>query len=641
MAGIVGLYHFDARPVHEEELRRLTKILFHRGPNASGIWINGEVGLGHCARHGILEFTQNGPLVGEAGYLILTADARIDNRAELLSLLDWNDRLPREVSDEELILGAYARWGERSPEYLLGDFAFALWDRGQQRLFCARDHLGLKPFYYSQLKSSFAFASEIKALRALTWVPHCLNNTRIADYLMQMTEDKEATFYTGILRLPPAHVLSVTPGGVRRWCYWELDPHKELNLKSDSDYEEAYRERFVEAVRCRTRSMVSVGSLLSGGLDSSAVTCVARNLLDSNRDQPMDTFSLIFDNVPQSDERPFIDAVLAQGGFNPHYVHGDRIHPFNDIDRMLWHIDEPFFTPNLFHHWYLYQAAHSQGVGVVLDGFLGDSVVSHATRYLTELAATGQWITMLRETYTIAKVLGSRRRHSWRLLKEYVLTPLVHEPVQRTWDKLKNPDLPPFPSTPFINLDFARRVGWMDRAKAFGQDAPRTRHSVKEEHFAELTSGVLPSALEIVNKAATAFGITPRFPFSDRRLMEFCLAVPATQKYRDGWTRVIVRKGLRDFLPEKIYSRYGKKYTGHAFFWTLLFLAQEELSALVFDKLTIAEEYVNVEALQQTYRKILAHQTDDWQHQAVRDSIFGIWHAAMLTRWLETQKDKN
>src|SRR3989441_8528576 len=258
---------------------------------------------------------------------VLTADARIDNRAELLAALGRGV----EATDAELILGAYQRWGERAPEHLLGDFAFAIWDGRREVLFCARDHFGVKPFYYHHAPGRlFAFGSEIKALLALAEVPRRLNETRVADYLVPLLEDKEITFYEEIVRLPPAHRMTVSRDGMRIEQSWALDPTREIRLKSDAEYAAAFREIFTEAVRCRLRSAFPVGSMLSGGLDSSSIVCVARKLLAEDGGGKLHTFSAIFPDVPECDEREYIEAVLGGHGVKPHYVRGDRLSPLAD-----------------------------------------------------------------------------------------------------------------------------------------------------------------------------------------------------------------------------------------------------------------------------------------------------------------------
>ena len=173
---------------------------------------------------------------------------------------------------------------------------------------------------------------------------------------------------------------------MRLHCYWSLDPTSELRLGSDEEYAAAYREMFTEAVRCRLRSAFPRGSHLSGGLDSSSVTCVARKLSQQTDTARWHTFSNIFEDVPQCDERPFINAVLAQGGYIPHYIHADRSSPLMDLERVFWHQEEPAIGPNHFLPWQLNRAASQAGVRVVLDGFDGDTTVSHGAVRFTELA---------------------------------------------------------------------------------------------------------------------------------------------------------------------------------------------------------------------------------------------------------------
>jgi asparagine synthase (glutamine-hydrolysing) len=205
MSGIAGIYFLDGRSVDNVDLERMVARLAHRGPDGKGVWSEGCVGMGL----GMLWTTPESlheklPLMNQRGDLVITADARIDNRAELIAKLNLTDSPPGDITDSELILASYERWGERCTDKLLGDFSFAIWDGREHALFCARDHFGVKPFYYYYLSERiFAFASEIKALLCLKEVPRQLNEVRVADYLVSMFDDKAITFYQDILRLPP------------------------------------------------------------------------------------------------------------------------------------------------------------------------------------------------------------------------------------------------------------------------------------------------------------------------------------------------------------------------------------------------------------------------------------------------------
>ncbi len=277
MSAIVGIYYLDNRPVNSLHLDHMLKSLAHRGPDGAEAWQEGPIGLGHGRLWTTPESVQEKlPLVNKTGDFILTADARIDNRNELIAALEVTDRPSHEITDGELILRAYERWGEYCPEKLLGDFAFALWDRRRQVLFCARDPFGVKPFYYYHSDRIFAFASEIKALLCLPEVPRRLNEVRVADYLLSILEDKVITFYWEIFRLPPGHGMTVGRERVLIRSYWSLDPTYAIRYDSNEEYAEAFHDLFREAVCCRLRSAFPIGSTLSGGLDSSSVVCMAR-----------------------------------------------------------------------------------------------------------------------------------------------------------------------------------------------------------------------------------------------------------------------------------------------------------------------------------------------------------------------------
>src|SRR5437899_3351224 len=239
MSAIAGIVRLDGAPADPANLERMLERLAHRGPDGHGSHIADSCGLGHRMLWTTPEsLHERLPLMNPTGDLTLTADARIDNRDELCSLLS----APSTVTDADLILQAYARWGERCPEHLLGDFAFALWDARRGLLFCARDHFGVKPLYYHHRPGRlFAFASDITRLLVLSDVPRRLNETRVADYLVPLLEDKEITFYEEIVRLPPAHRMTVDREGIRRQEYWSLDPEREIRLGADDEIAATFR----------------------------------------------------------------------------------------------------------------------------------------------------------------------------------------------------------------------------------------------------------------------------------------------------------------------------------------------------------------------------------------------------------------
>lgn len=643
MSAIAGIYYLDNRTVDPADLGRMVDILAHRGPDGCNIWSEGSIGFGHrmlwTTPESLLETL---PLVNESGDIAIVADARIDNREQLIAALNFSDRPVEKITDSQLILAAYEKWGENCPEQFVGDFAFAIWDGRKQLLFSARDHFGVKPFYYYYSGRTFIFATEIKGILCLSEVPRRLNEVRVGDYLTSTFDDTAITFYQEIVRLPPAHSMTVSHEGIRLQSYWSLDPYREVRLSSDEEYAEAFREIFTEAVRCRLRSAFPVGSLLSGGLDSSSITCMARKLLMQNGGEPLPTFSAIFDDVTECDERAFINAVLAQDGLEPHYVHGDKLSPLGELDRVLWHQDEAVFAFNLFLNWNLYGVAKGRGVRVLLDGFDGDTTVSHGVRYLDDLARAGRWGTLTTEVRGYARNFNlSPWTLLWSYWRYYGLDPIisrfqVFKLVQRIWLALKRRTLRaiyPSGNRPVwsynLNPTFAQRIRLKERCQALLKDRSSPPQSQREDHYRTLTWGVMPNTLEALDRASAAFSIEPRFPFWDKRLVEFCLALPPEQKIHQGWTRVVMRRAMSDILPVEVQWRGGKSNLGPNFNHVLLTFGRERMEEVILQNPEAIEEYVDITALRAAHQRFVSGEA------SVDADAISIWKALSLALWLQ------
>jgi asparagine synthase (glutamine-hydrolysing) len=549
------------------------------------------------------------PLQQSAGPLVLTADARIDNRAELISALDLTAYSRETLSDSALILHAYARWGENCPEKLLGDFAFVVWDEHRQRLFCARDHFGIKPFYYYHRPGQlFVCASEIKALLSLAAVPRRLNELRVAEYLVPIFEDKTITLYRDIHRLPAAHSLSTSREGIQLRRYWSLDPSRELRFGSDEEYSEGFHDIFTKAVRCRLRHAFPVGSMLSGGLDSSAIVGAARQALAEEGHPPLYTFSAIFPSLAEVDhridERSYMDVVLAMGGCEPHYVHADQVSPLAEI---LWRGDEAIPAPNLYMDCLLFNAAKQKGARILLSGWDGDSTVSHGYEYLEELARTGQWKTLLAEAGALSQRLANPYATPQRIVWEFGLRPLIPEWLARSWRMLRGRKDPPL--TPIhapVNAAFAKRIGLEDRIHALLDERSTPVQNAREEHYRCLNSGLLVYGLELLDKAAAASAVELRFPFCDRRLLEYCLALPPRQKLHEGYDRAVMRRAMAEALPQKVKERIHKGSLSVNFKRRLLENERETIERVIVDNAPIIEEYVDMPSLRAAYDRYAA-----------------------------------
>lgn len=613
MSGIAGIHSTDGRPIEVTDLNHMLATLKHRGPDGCGSWCEGPVGLGHRMFQETPEsLLEQQPCFHAEARLALTADARIDNRDQLIRQLDLAAEDPALLSDSRLILLAYARWGEDCVDHLLGDFAFALWDGRQHALFCARDYIGVKPFYYAFLKNRFLFASEPKGTLCLQAVPDELNDEMIANYLANDLEDKEITFHKGLFRLPPAHVLRVDKQGLRFRRYWQPDNVRELRLSSDDEYAQAFRETFSESIRCRLRSAFPVGSDLSGGMDSSSVTCMARDLLAlEGQGRKLKTFSATFDHIPRVDEGRYQDSVIAAGGIEPHKVSMEHLGPLRSyLDGQL-HMDYPYQGYSYYMSAGLHSKMNDDGVRILLEGLGGDDVVNHGYAFLSTLARGLQLARCYREGRAFAKVHGYPVSHVlWRL----GVRPVTPTFLLSLWHLLRYGEVPqqtPLLRDSTISRGLLERTGVMERAReqALAANKPLT---LRERHGKAFTSGLVAFVFEEADHLGYARSLVARHPFYDRRLAELCLSMPHDQKLSGGWTRVVLRRAMEGILPAENQWRTDKSDLSPHFHSKLRGQERELLLETVEHVTPLIAPYVDVETLRdQCSRYLSDNQTNN------------------------------
>ena len=557
------------------------------------MWIDDAAALGHRMLYTTPEsLAEIQPVVRAREGLVLVSDARIDNRDELIALLGRDCGVG--TSDSDIIAAAYVRWGVRCVDRLIGDFAFAIWSARDRSLFCARDPMGVKPFYYLAAEHFFAFASELKGILAVPGVSGTIDEEQVALFLGCALEDPARTIYKEFRRLPAGHTLHVSRGAATLSRYWTPESTPDVRFAKDRDYIEAFRDRFAAAVAARLRSSHPVGATLSGGLDSSSIVCMARALRGPNA-RALDTFSVVFPHLPERalrliDERSYIEAVIRGGGIDSHIVNGESLSPLRDLDRTLWHLDEPHAAPNLYLHWGMFEAARGAGVRVFLDGFDGDSAVSHGFGRLTGLTRAGDWTTLESELALFSAHHGTGADLA---LREYVLPhlgDLARRGEARSWARLATALVQRFPLArrevartyglrqlmPAALLGFTRAVRDRDAherslltpnlarllqrhtKRSATADWRRFAPSEREAHIEGVSQPLYQLTLDIADKSAAAFGIEPRYPFFDRRVIEFCLGLPEEQKFADGWPRVLLRRAMEGILPAEVQWRASK-----------------------------------------------------------------------------------
>ena len=638
MSAIFGIFYSNERLVSENDIQKMSDILSHRGSDADNIWRDRYIAFGHRMLWTTPEsLVEKLPATSLDGNFTITADARIDNREELISQLQLADTAEI-ITDSQIIIAAYQKWNSACVERLIGDFAFAIGDRTERKLLCARDPYGVKPFYYYYAAGTFIFATEIKAILCLSEVSDRPNDLTIAYYLQGTFQNRVDTFYQDIFKLPPASRLEVGNDNISIQKYWTPNLDKTLKLNSDGEYAEAYLEVFTQAVNCRLRSNFAIGSTLSGGLDSSSIVCVARELLQQQRHK-LKTFSAIFKEATASDETPFIKSVVEQGGIEPYYIQADRFGPLTDWQEMLWHLDKPFGA-NLYLHWNLYKEAQKQGTRIFLDGFFGDDAVFHGWEYLIDLARTFSWWKLSREVKAAARVHGYNYGKSLRnYIKNYSLPvarryirDLLPLPLLQIWHKTRRLETPQLLPKPIISQKLLRKTDFKDR---LAEDLHQQQQSIeyiptsKESHYYGLLSRGITIGLEEDNAIAAAFSLEPWFPFTDTRLTDFCLSIPVEQKMHRGFTRSIVRRALAAYLPDRVRLRPDKGDLSAGFHYGLFNVERETLENTIAQSKPFIEQYVDCSVFESQYARYL--------DRPCSGSIPSVLLAVELALWLKQQ----
>ncbi len=614
MSAIAAIYNLNGKPIQPRTLLKMSEKLKHRGGDRFGILSEENVGFVHQMRFTTPEsMHENLPLKTSDESYFLTCNARIDNRSELINQLEFNEKKAEEIPDGEVVLEAYRKWGEDCPSKLIGDFVFAIYDKRERKLFAARDALGVKHFYYYyEPKKLFALASEIKALFEIEEIKRELNEEQLIEYLVSCAEDKENTFFRNIKRLPSTHALSVSENELKMRRYWQPSTD-EIKLKTDGEYHEAFKEKLTAAVYPRLRSAFPVGSFLSGGLDSSAIVCIASDYLKENDQPPLETFSAIFPTVAETDsridERRYMQSVIDKTACRSHFVKVDDDNPLREIKKICEYADHPVGAPNVYMDWEIYRAARDAGVRVLLSGTDGDSTVGHGYEDFTRLAFRKMYGRLFREAFALNKNMP-RRMHSlkrsiWhRGVKQTIPPSLIK--IWRTVRRRKPEDyeISPIQFPLHYNaLQPELRVSFdlENRLREFQQKNYPPDASPAELHWRGLTGGHFSFMLEQLEKISAAFGIEARYPFFDRNLVEFCINLPPGQRIYKGWTRSIFRHAMKDILPEDVRWRTDKSDIGAGIKLNLLKYGRREIEEAIGASSAALEKYIDIDALRKTY----------------------------------------
>jgi asparagine synthase (glutamine-hydrolysing) len=624
MSGIAGIFNLDGRPAERATVERMLGAIPYRARDGASVWSEGRVALGHAMLHTTPEsLHEHQPLLDETGQFCLTLDGRVDNREELRDALLAAEVRLRDDTDAELVLRAYQAWGEDAPRRILGDFAFVIWDGPRRRLFCARDWVGVSAFYYFSDARTFICGSELQQLFEDPRVPREPNEGMVGEYLCVMPTSLEETLYRGVMRLAPAHIMIVDSAGVKMRRYYAPDPARVLRLADDREYAEQFKSLLFESVRCRLRSSGRVISDLSGGLDSSSITCVAQSILRERgaAAPPLEAVSIMFAEA-EADERAYATSVAEKSGVTWVKLPPRTRTAAEMLEEVVHYRDVPD-PPNAAMAEFRELLRDRGDIRVWLTGQGGDQILGDSTLAYAELMQQFRVGALIR---SLANDFRRRRRDGGGKspLHELALSAvmLLPDSARRSipgW--IRGISLPMA-----IDRDFARKINLAERLRRH-QPEPRFRRAAAIDVYRSCSYGRLVHPLELVDRWSGRAQVQTRHPLLDRRLFEFALSIPVAQRWRDGIAKIVLREAMSGLLPEDVRLRTTK-----ACFDSMMAQVLLQLGNRFFESLAIASNgWVDSTWVIEAYRRFARmHSARDPDYWIL---LFDLWRVAGLELW--------
>lgn len=556
MSAIAGLIHLDASAVDRDTLHRMQTLLTPYGRDAQHSWHQQNAGLTRTLLRTTPEdrFDQQ-PLWRGTEKLAMAFDGRIDNRDELCEKLGIDPDQAALMADSELVYRACLQWDTETPKHLLGDFALACWQPQRQRLWLARDPLGMRPLYWYQREDLLAFATMPKALFAVPGLTKAISEEQLHDYICLLPISGSKTFYKDLQKIEAGQLVTWQNGAISACFYHRFDPERELQLESDEAYVDELREQLEQAVNRRLRSNGPIGSELSSGLDSSTVTATAAKLL-AKRKQPLMAYTAMpredFNGpVPHgrhADESVGANAVAKRFENIEHILirTGDTT-PLDQLQEVVELLDMAPLNPCNMAWWIaIRKDAAQRGIKVLLTGTMGNFSISYdGFPYLAWLIRKGRWLTLYR---VYKELMQHQRNMKWQNMLRPCLSPLLPNFIWRLRESTRG-RLLRLRDYSAVNPAWSKQIGTEQRAKQAGVDTsyqPAWQGRLQRIHALSMQDNGDYNAL------ANAYGIEVRDPTADVRLIEFCLAVPESQYLGGGQFKWLLRRLMKDVLPPEV-----------------------------------------------------------------------------------------
>lgn len=562
MCGITGVLNLDGRVIDPALPQRMIRMVKHRGPDDSGVYLDHHAGLAHARLSIIDPAGGHQPMPNEDRSLWITFNGEIFNYLELREELIRKGHRFATRSDTEVILHLYAEYGEECVQYFNGQWAFAIWDEKKQKLFLSRDRLGVRPLFYTVADRSFIFGSEIKSIFAHPAVSREIDLPALDQLFTFWTTLPPRTFFKGVQELPPGHSLTVEKGEIRSRSYWRLDYTLCREPLSAGDYADRLLELLVDATRLRLRSDVPVGAYLSGGLDSTAITSLIKRFTDA----PLKTFSVTFDD-PEFDESAYQKEAIHFLGTDHQEIRCTRRDIAEAFPEVVWHTEKPVLRTAPAPLYLLSRLVRDNGYKVVLTGEGADEMLggydifkeAKIRRFWSAHPDSRFRPLLLKRLYPY---LQNRHAQSDAYLQAFFRV----KPDDRSdplFSHLPRWDLTGRIKT-FFSEDVKSRLKARDAyaemkellpAEYFGWDGFSQAQYLEAAHL--LPGYILSSQGD---RMAMAHSVEGRFPFLDHRVVEFATTIPPRLKMKALNEKYILKRAVGNLIPPSIKKRSKQPY---------------------------------------------------------------------------------
>ncbi|MBM2827122.1 MAG: hypothetical protein HW403_1186 [Dehalococcoidia bacterium] len=543
MCGIAGILNFNGSPVTQEVIEGMCGHLAHRGPDDTGVLIDGSLGLGF-RRLSIIDLAGgHQPMSNEDGSVWVVFNGEIYNFRELTQELIAKGHTFRTRSDTESIVHAYEEYGEDFVQRLRGMFALAIWDGKERKLLLARDRLGIKPLYYWAGPKGLAFASELKALVAVPQIPWEPDPQGIYQCLTFRFSVSPQTVIKGVAKLPPAHILVCHEGNIRTKQYWELPPFEDNGRPFDEEKAvHELRDLLDECVASHLVSDVPLGAFLSGGVDSSSLVA----LMSRHMNQPVKTYSVGFGVGKPLDELDYARRVAQYLGTDHHEVLCESA-SFELLEEIALHLDEPILDPAVLPTYLVSQRAR-EDVTVVLTGEGSDETNLGYDRYFYVGRQARRFPRPVREAIHAASFLnrvyylrGFVNLNWMSLDSGYSIPPMRYDAHHGSEPGLFHPDF----------IASVVRAEPLAQARSAIKGADVTRQAA----FLDMKGWLPDDLLMKVDRMTMAHSLEARVPFLDHKFVEFAWSLPVKAKIQGHTTKALFRKAMKPLLPQETLNR--------------------------------------------------------------------------------------